>query len=179
MAHAHIRPICLEDVDGMMTWVNNPDVVRNFQNFDKQFTRKEEIVYLEKMLASPNDRLFAIETENGDYIGNVGLHGISSKNKLGRLALIIGRQEYRGRGYGQSAVREALRYAFENYRLNKVWLVVFKENERAQHVYEKTGFNVEGILRQEYADRDERFHDMVRMAILRGEYFDKYYGQGK
>lgn len=170
MAEARIRPIRIGDVDSIMGWVNDPDVVRNFQNFDMKITREQEIAFLEKMIASSDDRLFTIGAEDGVHIGNVGLHGISSKNQLGRLALIIGRKEYRGKGYGYSAVKEVLRYAFDTHALNKIWLVVFKENERARHIYEKAGFTVEGILRQEYADRDGKFHDLMRMAILREEY---------
>ena len=171
MGNARIRPISLQDVDNIMKWVNDPEVIKNFQNFDLKITREQEIAYLEKMVTSNSDRVFAIEAEDGTYLGNVGLHGISSKNRLGRLALIIGNQAYRGQGYGQSAVCAVLKYAFEERNFNKVWLMAFQENERARHIYEKAGFHIEGVLREEYADRSGKFHDMVRMSILRNEYY--------
>ena len=170
MTQAILRPLEIKDLDKIMEWVNDPKIVFNFQNFDLKITREAEKAYLEKILASADDRLFAIETENGTYLGNVGLHNISSKNKLGRLALIIGNKEFLGRGYGQSAIKELVKYAFDECGLNKVWLIVAKENEKAKHIYEKVGFAIEGFLEEEYADRLGKFHDMVRMRMLRREY---------
>lgn len=169
-AQARIRPLLMSDLDNIMTWVNNPEVVINFQNFDMHITREAEKAFLEKALANKDDRMYAVESESEEYLGNAGIHGISSKNKLGRLALIIGNRDYQGRGYGQSALKELLKYAFEENGLNKVWLIVLKENEKGIHIYNKTGFNVEGILREEYADREGKFHDMIRMSMLRKEY---------
>lgn len=165
-----LRPLQIEDVDNVMTWVNDPKVVFNFQNFDMKITREAEIAYLEKILTSNDDKLFAVETENRTYLGNAGLHGLSSKNRLGRVALIIGNKKFWGKGYGQNAMRELIKYAFDECRLNKIWLIVDKENEKARHIYEKVGFKIEGILEEEYADRTGKFHDMIRMRLLRREY---------
>src|SRR3989344_9343571 len=123
MSKAILRPLQITDLDNIMTWVNDPEVVRNFQNFDMKITKKAEKKFLEKILASKNDRMFAVETETGEYLGNAGIHQIHSKNRLGRLALIIGNKQHWGKGYAQSAVKVLLQYAFNVYDLNKVWLM--------------------------------------------------------
>ena len=168
--YAQLRPLRMDDLDNMMEWINNTEIIINFQNFDMNITREQEQKFLERILASESDRMFAVEDENGIYLGNAGIHGISSKNKLGRLALIIGKKYFQGKGYGQSALKQLLKYSFEDCQLNKVWLVVMKENSKARHIYEKTGFVVEGELSEEYADRTGNFHDMIRMRMLRREY---------
>ena len=171
--NAKVRLLEMGDLDNIMKWVNDEEVIKNFQNFDKKITREEEEAYLGRVLNSRDDKMFAIETENGEYIGNIGLHQINSKNKLGRLGIIIGNREYWGKGYAQSAINEVLRYAFEDFQLNKVWIMVFKENERMKYICKKAGFDIEGILRQEYSDKNGRYHDMVRMAILQEDYVRK------
>lgn len=165
MAHAKLRPLAMSDLDNLMTWVNDPDVVGNFANFKLPISREKEQQYLETILASETDKAFAIENENGEYLGHIGLHQIHWPTRSSRLAAIVAKKDQRNKGYGQSAINEILRLAFEEYNLHKVWLVVFEENELARHVYRKCGFVEEGILRDEYYHRG-RYHHMVRMSIL-------------
>lgn len=163
-----LRPLAVEDVDNIMLWINDPEVTRNFARFDHVFSREEEQAYVEKMLASEADKVFSVESGDGTYCGQAGLHQIYWPSRNARAALVI-RREMSGRGLGQAALRELLRIAFEEVKLHKVWLVVFRSNEKGRHIYEKCGFRVEGFLRDEYFHR-AAFHDMVRMAILEDEW---------
>jgi len=52
MKNLYIRPIKLSDVDNIMTWVNDPEVVKNLQHFNKKFTKKDEKNYVKKLLKS-------------------------------------------------------------------------------------------------------------------------------
>lgn len=56
------------------------------------------------------------------------------------------------------------------YTGEKVRLRAF--NERAQKVYHRLGFQVEGRLRQE-CYTDGAYHDMIVMGLLREEYEEK------
>jgi len=81
-----LKPLELNDVDHIMTWANDPEVVKNLQHFDKKFTKEDEIAYVNKLLNSKNDFVFSIF--DGDrYIGQCGIHQIAWENKLGRLSL--------------------------------------------------------------------------------------------
>ena len=50
--------------------------------------------------------------------------------------------------------------------LHRVELTVYADNQAAQGLYRKFGFEVEGLLR-DYALRDGKFVDTVSMARLR------------
>jgi RimJ/RimL family protein N-acetyltransferase len=171
MSPVRLRPLALSDVDNMMTWVNDPDIVGNFAAFaGRGFTREEELAYIERTLRSDADKVFAIErASDGVYLGNVGIHQIHWPSRVGRLAVIIGARVEMGKGYGSAAIRAVLAWAFGEARLHKVWLMCFRENERAQAIYRRIGFLDEGVLREEYFHRGG-WRDMVRMSILDREW---------
>jgi RimJ/RimL family protein N-acetyltransferase len=171
MPGVRLRPLTVLDVDHMMTWVNDPDIVGNFAAFSgKPITREEEIAYLERLTGSEADRVFVIERDSdGAYLGNVGIHQIHWPSRVGRLACIIARREDMGKGYGTKAIGAVLDWAFRGVRLHKVWLMCFRENVRAQGIYRRVGFVDEGVLREEYYHQDA-WHDMVRMGMLDREW---------
>ena len=74
-----------------------------------------------------------------------------------------------GKGYGNEATRLALGFAFNELHLHRVQLTVFDYNPRAIHLYEKLGFQQEGIYR-EFLQRDGRRFDMYLYGLLRHEW---------
>lgn len=160
-----MRPLELSDVKHIMTWVNDPEVVKNLQHFNKKFTRKDEAIYVKKMLKSKNDFVFSFfKKGSGEYVGQGGIHQISWENKLGRLSVVI-KREYWNRGYAKEAISSLVKLAFKKLKLHKIWLIHWRENKKAEHLYKKLGFIKEGILKDEYFWRG-KYHDMVRMAVL-------------
>lgn len=161
-----LKPLSTKDIDSIMLWVNDPEVIKNFQNFKKRITRSEELSFVKKLIASKNDRTFSIfEKNTKEYIGQISINQISWQNKLGRLSVFISRQHW-GRGYGQEAIPLILKIAFKELKLNKIWLIVYAENKKGLHLYKKIGFKKEGLLKEEYF-WEETYHDMVRMALLK------------
>jgi RimJ/RimL family protein N-acetyltransferase len=142
----------LRDVDSDMAV---PASVESFQNFVGK---------------SPNGVEFLLRTvENDTLIGFVALHGIEWNNQCGLLAIGIGEERFRGKGYGTDALRLILRYAFFELNLNRVGLDVISYNKRAIRAYEKVGFKVEGAMRESVL-RDGHKYDRIIMSILRNEY---------
>jgi RimJ/RimL family protein N-acetyltransferase len=66
-------------------------------------------------------------------------------------------------------MRLVVGFAFRELNLRRVTLVVFDYNPRAIRSYEKSGFKVEGRLR-EAMNRDGQRYDMVYMGILKEEW---------
>ncbi|MCX7795915.1 MAG: GNAT family N-acetyltransferase [bacterium] len=62
-----------------------------------------------------------------------------------------------------------LRYAFEVLNLNRVELTVYDFNKRAIRCYEKTGFTLEGRLRQKIF-KNGNYQDVLIMSILKEEW---------
>lgn len=166
-----LRPLAIEDVDHILTWVNDPEIVGNIAAFGGEpFTREQEEAYVRQTIASPTDRVFSIErVEDGRYLGQCGLHQIHWRSRVGRISCIIAERSLMGRGYGSAAIRAVLDHAFGPLDLHKVWLMIFRENERSRRTYARIGFLEEGILREEYFHKGG-WHDMLRMSILAREW---------
>jgi RimJ/RimL family protein N-acetyltransferase len=166
-----LRPLAERDVDDILTWVNDREVVGNLASFSgKPFTRDDELAYVRTMQASNADRVFTVlAADDGRYLGQVGIHQIFWRSRVGRLSAIIGNKSEWGNGFGTAAIARLLDHAFADDQLHKVWLMVFETNQRARRTYERVGFQVEGILREEYF-HDDGWHNMVRMSLLDHEW---------
>lgn len=159
-----MKPLKRSDTDNIMTWVNDPEVVRNLQHFNKKFTKQDEQKYVKKILSSKNDYVFSFFKKTKEYIGQGGIHQIAWDNKLGRLSIIIKREHW-NKGYAQEILPALVNHAFKNLKLHKIWLMHWKENKKAGHLYKKLGFVNEGVLKDEYFWKG-KYHDMIRIAIL-------------
>jgi RimJ/RimL family protein N-acetyltransferase len=72
-------------------------------------------------------------------------------------------------GYGSEAVRLLLIRGFKQLGLNRIYLEVFIDNERAIKSYIKNGFVKEGILREAGFVKGQR-KSLIIMSILKAEF---------
>ncbi|MCB9457452.1 MAG: GNAT family N-acetyltransferase [Anaerolineaceae bacterium] len=114
--------------------------------------------------------LFGIRTMSSNLlIGFIEINGILWPHGTGWIAIGIGEPEYRGQGYGYEAMSMALNYAFHELNLHRMQLTVFSYNTSAIALYEKLGFQREGVHR-EFLLRDGQRHDMILYGLLSREW---------
>lgn len=163
-----LRALEHDDLPHFVRWINEPET-RRFMALRYPLSMTEEEKWWQNLPQRKNDHIFAIEAEDGTYIGNIGLHGIERENRRATVGIIIGHKAYWSRGYGSDAIRALLRWAFEYLNLNRLSLTAYAYNERAIRCYEKCGFQHEGIMRQaRYSDG--QYYDELMMGILRDEF---------
>jgi RimJ/RimL family protein N-acetyltransferase len=166
-----LRPVSADDVDDILSWVNDPEVVGNLAAFSgKPLTRDDELAWIERVSSSETERVFSVlASDDGRYLGQVGINQIFWRSKVGRLSVVIARRGEMGRGFGSAAIARVLDVAFGELGLHKMWLMVFEHNERSLRTYTRLGFQREGVLREEYF-HEEDWHNMVRMSLLDREW---------
>jgi RimJ/RimL family protein N-acetyltransferase len=166
-----LRPLAESDVDHIMTWVNDPDVVGNLAAFAGQpLTRDDELAWIRRTLASSADVVFSILASDGErYLGQIGIHQIHARSKVGRLGVVIAARGDMGKGHGSAAIRAAVDHAFGPLGLHKLWVMMFAHNTRTRGIVKRLGFVEEGVLREEYF-HDGGWHDMVRLSLLQREW---------
>lgn len=90
-------------------------------------------------------------------------HRTSHIAYLGGVAIA---PEFGGRGLGTSMMKAILEMA-RRQRIKRIELSTSVNNERAAHLYEKCGFQREGILRQyTYLASEDRYIDEVLMSYI-------------
>ena len=102
-----LRALERGDLAHFVRWINDPEV-RRFMAMRYPLSMTEEEQWWEGLHERETDHIFAIEARDGNYIGNIGLHGIDSENSKALLGIIIGDKAYWGQGYGTDAVRAML-----------------------------------------------------------------------
>ena len=74
---------------------------------------------------------------------------LDRRNGSAELGIFIGEADEWGKGYGTDAVNAIVDFGFGELRLERIWLNVWTENDRARRAYEKAGFVHEGTLRHD------------------------------
>jgi RimJ/RimL family protein N-acetyltransferase len=130
----------------------------------------EELDYMEKCKKKYKDEVeLLIEKKDGNIIGKCGTMKTRWKDSETTVFILIGGSENRGQGLGTEAMQLLISFIFEQMNIRRIKLYVFAFNERAIKSYEKCGFKVEGVLREELY-RNGRYYDVKQMSILRHEY---------
>jgi RimJ/RimL family protein N-acetyltransferase len=106
--------------------------------------------------------------EGDEPIGLISFWDRPIPQDAAEISIWVG-QGYRDEGKGTEALRLALRYAFGELKLHKVYLRVLAYNARAIRAYQKVGFRPEGTLREEMRI-DGRWHDLIYMGVLTHEF---------
>lgn len=109
---------------------------------------------------------FAILAENGGFLGGCGLNHIEEVNRRANLGYWV-RTSATRRGVVTAAVRQLVRWAFENTNLIRLEVVVATENVASLRAAEKAGAVREGVLRKRLLLHGVA-HDAVVFSFVRG-----------
>lgn len=123
-------------------WLNSADLQATFglrQSINVESHRKW-------LNAATDTQIWAIQDQSGSHVGNVLLK-INHRHRSGYFQIYIGESRARGLGLGERALIATLSTAYETYGLHRVWLHTFPENVRAEALYKKHGFVLEGLER--------------------------------
>jgi ribosomal protein S18 acetylase RimI-like enzyme len=71
---------------------------------------------------------------------------------------------YREMGIGTKLVARALNWARSQKEVEKIALVVFSNNQMAFRLYQKSGFEVEGVKKRHYVEGEHV--DEIEMALF-------------
>jgi RimJ/RimL family protein N-acetyltransferase len=166
-----LREYRKEDIPLKLSYINDPEISSNLTpDIPYPMTLQEEEKWFQSITAVSDTYKFAIECiEDSKFIGGCSINGVDWKNSVATVGIFIGSREHRGKGCGSDAIRVLMDFIFRQMNINKIRLTVYSFNKSALRCYEKCGFKVEGILRQEIF-KDGEYYDKISMGILKKEY---------
>lgn len=109
--------------------------------------------------------------ENGKLIGTIGLHNWKPQSRRIETGYVISKHWW-GKGITAEALKEIIKYIFENTDMNRVEAYHFLGNDKSGRVMEKSGMIYEGTLR-EYVFCKGSFRDVKQYSILKRDYISK------
>lgn len=112
--------------------------------------------------------VFAIETLASIHVGRVILVLDDDRHGTFGFGVRIA-SEYQGKGYGTSAMKILINYAFMEKRLNKCSSNVLEGNEPSIKMHEKLGFDQEGVFKQNIFTNG-RYYDELFFGLTRDIY---------
>lgn len=129
------------------------------------------VEFWQQRLSTPpvagSPELLLLAERDGAVVGSAGLHPVGAQLRR-RHAMMLGisvLKSARGQGVGDALMAALLDYADNWAQVLRVELTVFQDNERAIRLYERHGFEREGLHRA-YALRDGAYVDALSMARL-------------
>jgi RimJ/RimL family protein N-acetyltransferase len=159
------------DAAVMARWEYDNEYLRLMDSSPARPRTEDEIArWIEGVSRSNTEFTFGIRLlDSDDLIGWAQLDGISWTHGTSALGIGVGNRSFWDRGYGTEAMELLLNFAFDELNLHRVFLTVFSYNPRAIRLYEKLGFQREGVYR-EHLQRDGQRFDMLHYGILRHEW---------
>jgi RimJ/RimL family protein N-acetyltransferase len=164
--NVHLRPLEREDLPLLVAWRNDPAAWKYFCNAHP-LSLGGQAAFYDRLQANPGRRLFIIATPQGEAIGTIGLDDIDPVNQSAEYGnLLIGDKAAQGNGFAKEATGLLIDHAFNRLNIQRLYLDVHADNDRAIKLYESCGFEHEGRKRRALF-RDGAFIDILLMARLR------------
>jgi ribosomal-protein-alanine N-acetyltransferase len=167
----YLRPLERDDLnEKYLAWLNDPEVNRYLESRIFPYTMDKLEKFYEQVTGSTDQVILAIvDRETDRHIGNVKLGPINWVHRKAVFGILVGEQEFWGKGIGVEATRLIVEYGFLRLNLHRIELGVYAENEAAIRAYEKVGFQIEGRFREDFF-HEGRHKDCLWMGLLSSEY---------
>jgi RimJ/RimL family protein N-acetyltransferase len=128
------------DIPLRVKWLNNKNATAfAIDDPDHETTATGQEDWFNRYEAAGNKKFFTI-CDDDKPIGFVGLSNIDLEQKEASVFIMIGEDEYRGKGIGKATLDFLLSYANKELGLTALTLEVDKQNEPAIRLYKSRGF---------------------------------------
>ncbi|MED4689074.1 GNAT family protein [Peribacillus frigoritolerans] len=142
-----IRKFQEEDIHYKVKWINDENN-NKYLHYDLPLREDKTLLWF-KTLEGRNDRVDYTITFDGEPAGLIGLLNIDSKNKKAEYYICLGQEKFKGRGIASIATDLLIKIGYKEFGLQKIYLYTEVENTQAQKLFEKIGFEKEGLLKND------------------------------
>jgi RimJ/RimL family protein N-acetyltransferase len=129
------------DARTLWEWANDREV--RSQSFDERpFPWDAHVSWLADKLASPRCRIYVVENESGEPVGQVRFDLQDDETAMIDFSV---QADARGRGYGSEGLRIACHRAFADLAATSVVGLVKPANHASLRAFQRAGFDEDGV----------------------------------
>ena len=175
-----LRPFEEKDYEVMFEILEEPELRKltgsvsceEEANIPSDPEEKEKITKWYSSRNEQSDRLdlAVVHKESGRLIGEVVFNEYEEEAGNVNFRVLLSNSGC-DKGMGAEAVSIFIKYGMEELQLHRISLEVYSFNPRAERVYQKVGFKLEGIKREEFLYNDE-YIDTKMYGMLRSDYME-------
>ena len=157
-----VRAVRLSDAEEITDLINLPGYRAG--TLRPPYQRVEEV---RKNMENPSPgALNLVVTLDGRIVGNCGLNRLGGRRQhVASIGMGV-HDDFTGRGFGRILLGAMVEAADDWLDIKRLELTVYTDNDAAIRLYEKFGFEKEGLLRS-FAYRAGQYVDAYTMARLR------------
>ena len=168
----YLRPLENDDAEFLCNGEND-EKVRETLFLALPISPSDEAEKIRKFIAAKDTIIFTITLKkNNDAVGQTAFFRIDYVSRSAIFYLAILNPKFWSAGIGSEATQLMVKYAFLTLNLNRIQLHVNSENVPAIKIYQRCGFEKEGVLRQAMF-KNGRYFDFWVMGVLRDEWLKK------
>jgi RimJ/RimL family protein N-acetyltransferase len=162
-----LRLATTQDAEILCRWWNDGKVMAHAGFPNGLGTDADEIVALIKN-GKRNNRRMIIEIDS-EPIGEMNYR---IQDKLAEIGIKICDFNYQEKGYGTKALKMLIKYLFSEMDVDKIILDTNLKNTRAQHVYEKIGFQKVRVNIDSWKDQLGELQSSVDYELRKADYIE-------
>ncbi|AIQ50712.1 GNAT family N-acetyltransferase [Paenibacillus sp. FSL R7-0331] len=149
----------LDELRSWMPWANSLPTPEQ----SEASIRRSRLEFLERK----DIRLLLFHKDTGILVGSSGLHRIDWQTRKFEIGYWV-RTSYSRQGYITEAVQAIADFAAGELGANRIEIRCDSRNTQSAKVAERSGFTLEGILRNDKCDVDGQLRDTMIFARVRG-----------
>ncbi len=135
-----LTPITYDDCEDFVRW-RNSDFIQSKFIYRQEITLEQQRNWIKNKVETGEVVQFIIwDNQDNKKIGCVYLQHIDKEKRECEFGILIGEEEYVGAGRGCEANLLICEYGFKELGMEKIYLRVLAENERARKSYAKAGY---------------------------------------
>lgn len=146
----------------------NEESIRKYMYDDSIISEENHKKWLTSLKTNNNRFVFVIYFEDRE-IGVISIDNIDYVNKKCEWAFYIFDPNLRGKGIGKRLEISMIDYIFNELKMEKLNCAVLANNLNVVEMHKHFGFQVEGIIRQNYIKDNERI-DVYLLGMLKEEW---------
>lgn len=158
-----------EDASGLLNLIKRVETETDFltSNDDKSLMTERALAQFIQDRQLSDNQICLLARIGQEIVGvlNVSAESSSQVSHIGEVFLAVSK-DYWGYGLGQMLMEAALDWAEHSNTIRRLELTVQKRNKRAIHIYQKFGFEIEGLKKRGVKTKDGEFLDVCLMGKL-------------